>query len=282
MNIAAHTILLAVTILGGSAHAAHGVGQTVWIKLPSEGGAAIELEATLYKPEAVGKAPVVVFHHGSSGGPIPAGYTEKAQGLASFLNQRGIGLLVPMRSGRGQSGGPNHEEPSACTVASTTSGLAHASKAVDAAVAYLGTQPWADLDRLAMAGHSRGGLLATTYAARHPGQLRAVINFSGGWKDDKCAAQDINLTLFAAAGTASATPALFLYARGDGFYTDASMEGYARVYNDAGGRASFKFYQLAGVNGHLLFRRAQSLWEADVDAFLRSAGMIDLPSTPLP
>lgn len=277
MKLVAPVVLLCLATLASSGYAAPPANaETVWILLPSGGSAsaAVKLEATLYKPAGITPAPVVMFHHGSSGGPIPANYTEKAASFAAFLNARGIALLVPMRSGRGQSEGPNNEEPSPCTVDAATAGLANATTAVDASLAYLRTQPWADMSKIVMAGHSRGGILASVYAAEHPGAVRGVINFSGGWKNDACATPDINISLFEAAGRKSTVPSIFLYAKGDGFYADTSMEKYARVYGDAGGRVTFRMYQLSDVNGHLLFRRAQRVWEADVDAFLREARMV--------
>jgi dienelactone hydrolase len=250
--------------------------ETVWISMPDAAapGGSIKLEATLHRPAGSAPTPVVVFHHGSSGGPIPANYTDPAKGLAAMLNARGIALLVPMRSGRGKSEGPNNEEPSACTVDAARAGLSNAAKAVDATMAYLRTQPWVDMNRLAMAGHSRGGVLALTYASANPGVARGAINFSGGWKNDTCASPDINLSLFAAAGAKSTVPSLFLYAKGDGFYSDASMASYAKAYQAAGGKATFKLYTVSGINGHVLFGRAQQLWEADVDAFLKEIGML--------
>jgi dienelactone hydrolase len=262
--------------LSAAVAAAPANAETVWIPLGGATASAppIKLEATLYRPEGIGAAPVVVFNHGSSGGPIPANYTDKAEGLAKFLNARGIALLAPMRSGRGQSEGPNNEEPSACTVNAARAGMANATAALDASLAWLRTQRWADMGKLVMAGHSRGGLLSAAYATEHPGLVRGVINFSGGWKDDRCADPDINIALFELAGRRAATPAIFLYAHGDGFYADSSIEKYVQAYAGAGGKVSLRFYQLSDVNGHLLFRRAQRLWEGDVDAFLRETGML--------
>jgi hypothetical protein len=71
---------------------------------------------------------------------------------------------------------------------------------------------------------------------------------------------------------------LFLYASGDGVYSDASMEQYARVFIMAGGDAEFRLYQMKGANGHLLFKRGLPLWERDVENFLKKTGM--LPAQP--
>ena len=247
---------------------------TVWIPMQDPGTRQqIRLEATLYKPAGAGPFPIVVFNHGSSGGPIPPAYTENPRALAGFLADRGIALVIPMRRGRGKSEGINQEEPSACTIDSARQGVAHASGAVDATLEFLRHQPWADMDRLVLAGHSRGGILSALYAGDHPGTARGVINFSGGWKNDTCGEQDINLALFEGAGGKASAPGLFLYARGDGFYSDPSMENYARTYGAAGGKVEFRMYEVSGFNGHLLYRRGLPLWEKDVDRFLREVGV---------
>lgn len=238
----------------------------------------IRLEASLYRPAGAGPHPVVVFNHGASGGAVPEVYTETAQVLAGFLNARGVALLAPMRRGRGHSQGVNREEPSACTVEAARNGIVYAAGAVDATFDYLRTQPWADMNKVVLAGHSRGGILGLVYAAQRPGLTRGVINFSGGWKNDTCGEADINLPLFDAAGKKSQVPALFLYARGDGFYADASMQKYAQVFNAAGGRADFKLYEMKDANGHLLFKRGLPLWERDLGKFLAEIGVSASPA----
>lgn len=251
---------------------------TVRIPMKLQDGSAITLEATLHKADAAGATPVVVFSHGSSGGPVPADYTEKAGGLAKFLNERGISLLVPMRPGRGKSEGPNREEPSACTVDAATAGIANGEAALDAAMAYLRTQSWADMSKVVLAGHSRGGLLSLAYAGDRPGSVIGAINFNGGWKQDSCATPDINVALFEAAARKTKVPALFLYGHGDGFYSDASIQRYADAASGAGVKVGFHFYTLKDINGHLLFRKAQNLWEADVERYLRELAIVKAPA----
>ncbi len=254
---------------------AQGMAETIWIPMQDAGLFAkreIQLEATLYKPAGDGPFPIVIFNHGSSGGPIPAGYTEKAAGLASVLTVRGISLLVPMRRGRGKSEGGNGEEPSPCTVEGARQGVEYASAALDATFDYLRKQSWVALDKVVLAGHSRGGILSVIYAAEHPGVSMGVINFSGGWKDDACGPTDINIALLEAAARRPRFPSLFLYAQGDGFYSDASMHRYAQVFRAADGDVDFKWFQLGNTNGHLLFQRARSVWERDVSAFLARIG----------
>lgn len=238
----------------------------------------VQLEATVYKPDGAGPFPIVIFNHGSSGGPIPATYTEKAAAFGTYLVSKGIVLIVPMRRGRGQSEGINREEPSACNVESARQGIHYASEAVAAVYDYLRRQPWASMNNIVLAGHSRGGMLASMYAANHPGSAVGVINFSGGWKSDNCGGEDLNAILFSEAGAGAKVPNLFLYAHGDGFYSDESVRKYAEAFEHAGGNVRFMLYAVDQIDGHLLFHRAMRTWESEVDRFL--TGLVLVIKTP--
>ena len=261
--------LLLVVSTGASAQE----GTTVWIPMKDKGlfgERLIRIEATLFKPLRSGPYPVMIFNHGSSGGPIPATYTENPKAIAAYLLSKDIALVVPMRRGRGKSEGSNKEEPSPCTVEAARMGLQYASQTVDAVYAYLRQQPWAAMDKVILAGHSRGGLLASVYAAEHPGAASAVINFSGGWKNDDCGPADVNLALFGHAGSGAKVPNLFLYARNDAFYSDESMSNYAIAFKSTGGDATFKLLTVENLNGHQLFHRAMPVWQSSVDDFLKN------------
>ena len=249
-------------------------GETVWIPMAADGDSGdkeIRLEATLYLPAGDESFPVVVYSHGSTaGGAIPRTQTEKPWGFAEYLNRRGIAMLAPMRRGRGQSGGA-YKEGYACTREAVEEGIDYAAASLDATFAYLKQQDWADPDRIVLAGHSRGGLLSTAYAADHPDGVLGVINFSGGWVAENCRARtgrDLNVPLFAGAGAQANVPALFLYASPDPFYADESIESYPEAFEEAGGEVEFQFFQLAeDTDGHLMFFRNWTLWMPHTDRF---------------
>lgn len=268
----ARTVWLAgVLVFLGSRHAAAQVGETVWIPMKDQGlfgERLIKLEATLFKPQGEGPFPVMIFNHGSTGGVIPATTTENPRAFGAWLAAKGVSLIVPMRRGRGKSEGNNKEEPSPCTVEAAKRGVGYASETIDAVYAYLRQQRWAAMDKVILAGHSRGGLLAAVYAAEHPGASIGVVNFSGGWKNDNCGPVDANLVLFSEAGARSRVPNLFLYARGDAFYSDDAMRNYGAAFKAAGGDVSFRLYEVDKINGHQLFHRALPLWDSSVEEFL--------------
>ena len=250
-------------------------GETVWIPMTTDGvfgEKEIRLEATLYLPAGDGPFPVVVYSHGSTaGGAIPRTQTEKPWGFAEYLNHKGIAMLAPMRRGRGKSGG-SYKEGYECTGEGVEEGIDYAAASLDATLAYLRQQDWADPDRVVLTGHSRGGLLSVVYAAANPEGVLGIINFSGGWVAENCrapAGRDLNIPLFAGAGAETTMPALFLYASPDPFYTDESIESYAEAYEETGGEVEFEFFQLAdNADGHLMFFRNWTLWMPYTDRFL--------------
>lgn len=275
-------VLLSFALLCSGIAVARDQGETVWIPMLDKGifgNKEIRLEATLYRPDGDGPFPVVVFNHGSTGpGKIPATQTRNPAGFGSYLEQRGIALLVPMRRGRGKSEG-SYSEPYECSLHQSKSGIEYASEALDAVFVYLRAQKWADADKVALAGESRGGILSVIYAADRPRVARGVINFVGGWMGDRCnqqAGTDINATLFQEAGAQSKIPNLFLYANNDSVYSSTSIEKYPEAFRVGGGDVEFKLYTVdPGANGHLLFPRFWKVWTSDFDGFLKRIGVWD-------
>jgi dienelactone hydrolase len=248
-------------------------GTTVRIPLveSGSGGARLTLEATLYRPAGDGPHPVLLFNHGSTGrGAIGATVTLRPSRQAPFFVERGFAVLAPMRRGRGASDGEALELEGACSSPNLGPGFARAIEDVDAAMAYVRAQPWADPARVVIAGQSRGGILSVAYAAERPGAARAVINFAGGWTGDGCDryGEGFNAPTFTAAGRRVRVPTLWLYAEGDSYYSAASVRRYHEAFAQAGGASTFRLFPDFGRDGHRLVDHVD-LWGAAVDQFLR-------------
>jgi dienelactone hydrolase len=252
-------------------------GTTIRIPTLERGsdGQPVTLEATLYRPPGDGPAPVLLFNHGSTGGGrVAPTVTLRPDRIASVFVDRGLAVLAPMRRGRGASGGLHGEFEGSCDARILGEGLARAIDDVDAAMAYLRAQAWADPRRVLVGGQSRGGILSVAYAAERPDAARAVINFAGGWTTQRCdeAGEGFNQATFAAAGAKSRITMLWLYGEEDSFYAATWTRRYHETFVRAGGVATFHLFPPFGADGHRLVDRPE-LWKGVVDDFLRSLGL---------
>lgn len=255
---------------------AGGGAETVRIPLTESGffgrKRALTLEGTLYRPTAEGPRPVLVFNHGSTGpGAIPPTLTQRYSRQGAFFVERGFALLVPMRRGRGASEG-SYAEGYGCEGHILSAGLARAVEDLDAVIAWVRQQPWADAQRIMMGGISRGGILSVVYAAERPGTVRGVINVVGGWTGDGCDRYgNFNEQTFYQAGRRARIPTLWLYAENDRYYTPTSIRTYHKAFVQAGGDAAFHLFPAFGGDGHGLANQVD-LWRGPVEEFLGRLG----------
>ena len=140
--------------------------------------------------------------------------------------ERGWAVLIPMRRGRGGSGG-EYLERYDCDRAILTAGVERAVEDLDAVLAFVAAQPWADPARLLLGGMSRGGLLAVVYPSRRAVAARGVVSFAGGWTVERCDGRTrFNEDTFTEAGRTARLPMLWLYSENDRNYGPASVRAY--------------------------------------------------------
>lgn len=236
-------------------------------KIGAAAGQTIELQATLYRTRLPGRQPLVVLNHGSGYGDY-ASRVLRFEGEARVFLALGYNVVVPMRKGRGRSGGPVLEQMAVKDTTAVASGL----EDIDTVVDFMRGEPWVDPARIVVAGWSRGGFLSVAYAARYPEKVEGVINFSGGWWPEFGSSSDaiFNTAQLANAGRSTKVPQLWLYAADDRFY----MLDYCRRNFDAfranGGQGEFVAFHDIPVDGHLLFEWV-GRWKHAVADYLRQA-----------
>jgi dienelactone hydrolase len=269
--------LLLVMLLLAPPTSAHSVeAERVWISTseasPFGPAREVRLEATLYRPAGDGPFPVLLFNHGSTGnGRIAPTLTVRYAAVAEFFVERGFAVLMPMRRGRGASGG-QYGEAYGCDPARLAEGVERGTADVEAALTFALKQTWADPTRLVIGGMSRGGLLSVLYPSVRPVNARGVINFAGGWTFDGCDARArFNEQMFDRAGR-SKLPMLWLYAENDRNYQPASIRAYHRAFTKAGGSAELRMFPPIGHDGHDLLPRTGAAWHQAVDDFLTRIG----------
>lgn len=272
--------VLAALLVSATAPAAELVADTVWIPLtetpligaPRE----LRLETFLYRPASPGPYPVLVFNHGSTGaGRVSPKATDpyRYPEVARFFVERGWAVVIAMRRGRGASGG-EYLELYDCNRGALASGVDRGIADVDAVLAWVSAQPWADTSRLLLGGMSRGGFLSVLYPSRHRTTARGVVNFAGGWMVERCdRAVRINTDTFVEAGRGGSLPMLWLYAENDRNYGPGAIRSYHDAFTQAGGRAELRLYPPIGHDGHILLPGAADVWSATVQDFLVRLGL---------
>jgi dienelactone hydrolase len=246
-------------------------------------GERVKLATITYKPPGDGPFPTLIFHHGSTGGgkdPNVFLIPDYQKPLADWFTARGWAVVLPSRRGRGGSEGLYDEGFSedraqgyTCDEARLLAGAARALRDVDAVTPTILALPFVDKAQVAVGGHSRGGVLAISWAAQHPDQSRAVINFVGGWRRTSCAtATSVNQALFNR-DASRAPPSLWLYGARDPFYPLSHSRANFAAFQAAGGRGTFyEIVPLPDRDGHQI-AYVPSLWSKELTLYLTSRGL---------
>jgi dienelactone hydrolase len=214
-------------------------------------GETIQLQATLYRTTLPGRQPLIVFNHGGGDKDRPGVPTVfRAEDIARVFLARGYNVIVPMRKGRGLSGGPDVEDSDTTPHIQVESAV----EDLDAVVDHMAAQPWVDPARIIVAGWSRGGFLSLIYAARFPRKVAGVINFAGCWTPELGGtnAAEFNRTQMAEAGRTVTVPTLWLYADNDHYWSLPSMQKIFAAFQASGGRGSLAEFTGIPNDGHVL------------------------------
>lgn len=153
-----------------------------YIEKGAFGSTTNKLEAAVFQPKNP-NGKVVLFSHGSSGGK-PAGikisYSYIVPAIAKPFVDNGYVVVMWMRKGRGDSEGRFTEEIASCDIGSFLTETQEAGDQLDQVISQVKAK--FGIQKVILAGHSRGGFLSSTYAAAHPEDVSHVINLAGGWK----------------------------------------------------------------------------------------------------
>jgi dienelactone hydrolase len=247
------------------------------IRIPTDSSGDVMLETTIYRPNGPGPFPMVVFNHGKIPGDPRTQERSDPRSFAREFVRRGYVVVAPNRRGFAQSGGAYEQD--GCDVA--RNGLGQALD-VAATVDYMAKQPYVDAQHIAIAGTSHGGLATIAYGTEAAHGVRALINFSGGLRQDACDGWQDNLTAaFGSYGETSRVPSLWLYGDNDSVWSPSLITRMFDAYRDAQTAhmpaAAVKMVDFGAYknDAHRLVgdRDGVQVWWPLVEAFLAREGM---------
>jgi dienelactone hydrolase len=241
------------------------------IRVPVDAAGTITLETTIYKPDGAGPFPMIVFNHGKIPGDPRTQERSNPLPLAREFVRRGYVVVAPNRQGFGRSDGVYEQD--GCDV--ERNGIGQAGD-VAATIDYMSKQPYVDAKHIVVAGTSHGGLATMAYGTEAAPGVRALINFSGGLRQDACTDWQGNLTrAFGAYGEKTTVPSLWMYGDNDSVWNAPLVSAMYTAYGAHGANAKMVDFGNYKNDAHRLVgdRDGVHVWWPAVEAFLARVGM---------
>ena len=241
------------------------------IGIPADTYGKVLLETTIYKPDGPGPFPMIVFNHGKIKGDPHKQVRSEPLPLAREFVRRGYLVVAPNRRGFAHSGGTY--EGHGCDV--ERNGVGQAAD-IAATVDFMSKQPYVDAQHIVVAGTSHGGLATMAYGTEAAPGVRALINFSGGLRQDACTDWQGNLTrAFGAYGEKTRVPSLWLYGENDSVWPATLSAKMQMAFAASGASAKMVNFGSYKNDAHRLVgdRNGVRVWWPPVESFLARAGM---------
>jgi dienelactone hydrolase len=239
------------------------------------------LYTSICRPAGNAPARIVVISHGRAPNAAGRAAVEPASctgEVAEWFTGHGFLVVAPVRLGYGVTGGRDVEDLGRCTATRDyTVGARIAARAIEAAIAYAETLPFARKDGVVLVGQSAGGLATVEYASHPRPEVVAVVSMAGGngGHMDNVANRNCYPENLAAAlgrlGASSKIPELWVYAENDSYFAPEIATAMHTAFTKSGGKAQFVQPARFGTDGHNLFfgRRGSAIWGPLVEAYLK-------------
>jgi dienelactone hydrolase len=236
------------------------------------------MDATVFRPPGVARAPLVVVNHGS---PLDARERllmarPRLVPISSYFVARGYVVVLPLRRGYGATGGAWAETYGGCDRPDYLgAGLATAAD-IAAAIDFMRSQSFVAADRTIVIGQSAGGWGTLALSSRNPRGVPGMIDFAGGrggQQTEQGGVCDPSALVWAAAkyGETARVPLLWISTANDSFFEPGLVARMVAAYNGAGGRAIHRALGAFGDDGHSLAasEAGAPIWEPLVGDFLK-------------
>lgn len=241
-------------------------------------GATFRLEVmTVRNRNATGRLPIALITHGKPGPreDLATIHATSYRAIARDLARRGWLAVVVVRRGYGFSEGslPQFGD---CKAGYDLARMFR-TEALDlaAVLTVVANRPDADATRAISIGVSAGGAASLALAASAPTNLKAVVNVSGGLRNETCPYEGKLVETVAGFGRTTKIPTLWLYARNDRLFGPELVHKMHGAFVGAGADARLSMMDPVGDDGHALFSltEGRTRWYAALDAFLRDLGL---------
>jgi dienelactone hydrolase len=232
----------------------------------------VYLQTTIFKPPGTGPFPIVVMNHGKALGNPNKQRRDRFIAVSREFVKRGYAVVIPMRKGFAGSTGSYAER-----VCDMTANAQAQADDLRGALEYIVAQPWADANRIVLAGQSYGGLAAMAFATRDFPGVKGVINFAGGLRiyGGTCQWQSSLIDAFSSFGAQSKIPTLWFYGQNDSHFDPEIASRLHQAYVGAGGQAKLIAYGPFKKDAHGMSgsRDGVKIWWPETEAFLKSMGL---------
>jgi dipeptidyl aminopeptidase/acylaminoacyl peptidase len=246
-------------------------GKTEVVSFPS---GALTLRGVVYRPAGTGPFPAILWNHGSASGMLSQ---QAFDSMGPVFASHGWVYFAPWRRGQGlsASAGPyiGDEIAAATKKGGTAAGATTMLRLLEgdhlndqlAGLRWLGTQTFVGAKRIAVGGHSFGGIETVLGAEREP--YCAAIDASGGaqsWAE----APELQTVMLRAVRNARA-PIFFIQAEND--FDLSPSRVLSSAMKEAGKPYDIKIFPAFGESaqeGHSFAYLGSSVWASDVLRFL--------------
>jgi dienelactone hydrolase len=239
-----------------------------------------KITVTIWRDDAVKKAPYLLFSHGRAGTDQERGKfgrsSEKRN--SEYFVSKGFTVILPTRIGYGVSGGPDADYSGAC---GNKNYLEARKAAIDQSKQVLNHVfdfSYIDRTKGIVVGQSVGGFTTIGLSAENISGLKGAINFAGGDGGDPIKSAEkpcgdyLIKDTFTKYGALNKVPTLWLYSVNDKFWGEQLPKDWFAAFQKAGGKGQFIILPAYKEDGHSIFRGDLNAWKNDFEKFIKEIG----------
>ena len=232
----------------------------------------------LWRPNRTGKFPVLLYNHGSRPGRERQPFLTTDVRCWQMVTGTDLVILWPERRGYWGSDGPTYAqelgpfEPTPDFAKRAIGRLYAEADDVLAGLDFLESRELADVRRVAIMGHSLGGIVSIFAASKAPKRFHAVIDQAGGFQPGWIGYDMMRDELIAAARKLE-SPLLIQHASNDTFVTpDVSRQLFSAL-RAVGKPVQYEELPSVVLDGHGIFFFGERTrhWWSQVNVFIKSA-----------